>query len=95
MGFKNGGLAVEELEAAFRPGITEFAGEAFIFTRDNPELVRIAFGNAGMRSGDGFKRVPSYHHAVTMPASLAIELARLLLEKYAAPGTAGGKSSSP
>lgn len=83
------GLSLDHWAAAYRPGVVETAAEAFIYSRAG-DNIRIAFGNAGPFVDEARQRSPVYHHAVTLPAYLAIDLARLILAHYAAPGRAAG-----
>lgn len=87
---KLNGLSNEEWAAAFRPGIKEFAAESFVFTPSANGLIRIALGNSGPVVDDIGSRAPVFHHAVTLPIPLAVELARLLLSQVAAPNEAAG-----
>ena len=90
---KVNGLSLEEWREAFRPGMAEFAASRFVFTTENNEQVRIAFGNHGpwLNKHD---RLPVYTHAVTLAPDLAVELARLLLKHYAQPKDAPNASSA-
>lgn len=83
------GLTLDQWAAAYRPGIVETAAETFVYTPAGDGL-RIAFGNAGPVVDEKGSRVPVFHHAVSTPAHLAVELARLILAHYAAPGRAAG-----
>jgi hypothetical protein len=78
-------LTLAGWEAAFRPGMAEFAASNFSFTFEAQEQVRIAFGNLGPVVDTEGNREPVYTHAVTIPPALAVELARLLLQQYAKP----------
>lgn len=76
---------METWEAAFRPGMPEFAASTFAFSGEAEGQIRIAFGNAGpFVSAEGERR-QVFTHAVTLPSSLAVDLARVLLEHYARP----------
>lgn len=77
------GLQPYDWQAGYRPGIIEFAGPRFMFTREG-EFIRIAFGNWGPYV-DETTRQAVYTHAVTMSAEMAVEMARLILHTYAAP----------
>ena len=79
------GLTVTQWEASFRPGIDEFAATTFVFTREAPNLVRIAFGNQGPRKTPNSGREPVFTHAVTLPPEVAVNLAGLLLKFFAEP----------
>ncbi len=78
------GLSLAQWEAAFRPGMPEFAASTFVFSGEAEGQVRIAFGNRGPFINDS-ERVPVYTHAVTLPPHEAVELARMLLAHYARP----------
>lgn len=86
------GVKMEEWDAAFRPGMSEFAASTFVFTREDG-LLRIAFGNRGPFRPNGI-RVPVYTHAVTLTPDLAVELARLLLKSCAEPEASKSTSSA-
>jgi hypothetical protein len=79
-----GGLTLAMWEAAFRPGMPEFAASRFAFTGEAEGQVRIAFGNLGPFVNEG-QRAPVYTHAVTLSPTIAVELARVLIEHYANP----------
>lgn len=79
------GLALFQWEAMFRPGIVEFAASSFAFSEEAESQVRIAFCNSGPVVNLQGAREPVYTHAVTLPRSAAVELARVLLEHYAKP----------
>lgn len=78
------GLTQKQWEAAFRPGMHEFAATSFIFTREGPNLVRIAFGNSGPHMSETIRQAV-FTHAVTLPPEVAVELAGMLLKAYAEP----------
>ncbi|MCB4770508.1 hypothetical protein LGR54_18020 [Ancylobacter sp. Lp-2] len=79
------GLSLQQWEAAFRPGITEFSATTFAFTNEGQNLVRIALGNHGpYKTADG-NREPVFTHAVTLTPETAVNLAGLLLKFYAEP----------
>ena len=84
------GLKLETWEAAFRPGMPEFAASTFAFSGETESQVRIAFGNAGPFVSE-VERKQVFTHAVTLPPSLAVDLARVLLEHYARPKDDLGK----
>jgi hypothetical protein len=79
------GLSLAEWEAMYRPGIVEFAASNFAFSGENESQVRIAFCNLGPIINLQGTRSPVYTHAVTLPQSAAVALARVLLEHYAKP----------
>jgi hypothetical protein len=79
------GLSLKVWQAAFRPGMAEFAATSFIFTREAKDLVRIAFGNNGPRVDATGAREPVYTHAVILTPEMAVDLAGMLLKHYAAP----------
>ena len=79
------GLSLEQWSSAFRPGMPEFAAHQFAFTAEEPDLVRIAFGNGGPVVDATGTRKPVFTHAVTITPALAVELARQLLKHYAQP----------
>ena len=87
------GLSLETWEAMFRPGMTEFAASCFTFSREDRDLVRIAFGNKGPVLDEAGTRRPMFTHAVTLPPEIAVELARLLLKSYAEPALGSSKTS--
>lgn len=65
--------------------MAEFAATSFTFTREGPNLVRIAFGNLGpVVAADG-RREAVFTHAVTLPPETAVDLAGLLLKFYGEP----------
>ena len=78
------GLTLDVWAASFREGMPEFAASGFTFSAESEEQVRIAFSNRGPFV-DEYNRVPVYTHAVTLPSSIAVELARLLIQHYARP----------
>lgn len=88
------GISFEQWDAAFRPGMHEFAASTFTFTRESMEQVRIAFANGGPYIDAKGTRKPIYTHAVTLTPSLAVELARLLLKHYAEPSGERSQSSA-
>jgi hypothetical protein len=63
----------------------EFAAHRFVFTREEPGLLRIAFGNQGPPINAEGKRAPVYTHAVTLTSANAIALANMLLKHIAQP----------
>ena len=77
-------LTLAQWEAAFRPGIPEFTASTFVFSREAENQVRIAFGNQGPYINES-QREQVFTLALTLPASVAVELARTLLEIYANP----------
>jgi hypothetical protein len=78
------GLTLAQWDAMFRPGMPEFAASTFVFSGETEAQVRIAFGNRGPFVSDS-ERVPVFTHAVTLSPSVAVELARVLLEHFAKP----------
>lgn len=78
------GLTLNQWAASFREGLPEFAASGFTFTPEAEGQVRIAFSNLGPFI-DEHSRAPVYTHAVTLPPSIAVELARLLIQHYARP----------
>ncbi|MFS8976866.1 hypothetical protein PO002_20545 [Cupriavidus necator] len=78
------GLSLAQWEAAFRPGMPEFAASTFVFSGETEGQIRIAFGNQGAYVTNS-QRVPAYTHAVTLSPSVAVELARVLIEHFAKP----------
>lgn len=78
------GLSLAHWEAIFRPGIQEFAASTATFSTEIHDQVRIAFGNLGPYINES-ERSPVYTHAVTLSPSVAVELARVLLEHFAKP----------
>lgn len=87
------GVKLEQWNAAFRPGMSEFASSVFVFSREEHGLLRIAFGNGGPYRADG-TRTPVYTHAVTVTTDFAIELARLLLKHCAEPEASKSTTSA-
>lgn len=81
---KKDGLSIELWNAAFRPGMIEFAATSWVATLET-DLVRIAFGNSGAWEPTGDRRVPVFTHAVTLPPRVAVEFARQILALYAQP----------
>lgn len=79
-----GGLSLARWEAAFRPGMPEFAASSFVFSGEGEGQVRIAFSNGGPFVNER-ERAPVFTHAVTLSPAAAVELARVLLEHYASP----------
>ena len=77
-------LTLAQWEAAFRPGMPEFAASSFVFSKEAEGQVRIAFGNQGPFINES-QRESVFTLAVTLPASAAVELARALLDIYAQP----------
>ncbi len=88
------GLTLKQWEAAFRPGIVEFAATNFAFTREASNLVRIAFGNNGPFTSQQGHREQTFTHAVTLPPEIAVQLAGMLLKLYAEPGNQQSKTSA-
>lgn len=76
------GLTLDRWAASFREGMPEFAASGFTFSAEAEGQVRIAFSNLGPFI-DEHNRAPVYTHAVTLPPSIAVELARLLIQHYA------------
>ncbi|MFM0561417.1 hypothetical protein [Paraburkholderia sediminicola] len=89
------GLTLEQWEAAFRPGMPEFSATNFAFSQEAQEQVRIAFSNQGPIINANGERSPVYTHAVTLPPSIAVNLARVLLEHYAKPIDDPSKPAAP
>src|SRR5262249_16760990 len=79
------GLTLKQWDAAFRPGIVEFAATTFIFTREASNLVRIAFGNNGPHETPGGGREAVFTHPVMLPPEFAVNLAGMLLKFYGEP----------
>ncbi len=79
------GLPLETWESMYRPGMPEYAASMFVFSREHPGFVRIAFGMNGPVVDDAGKRQPVFGHAVLLPPEVAVELARQLLKHYAEP----------
>jgi len=79
------GISMKQWEAAFRPGMNEFAASNFVIAAEADGAIRIAFGNSGPYINDQGSRTPVYNSSVTISANLAIELARLILKFYARP----------
>lgn len=78
------GLPLETWEACYRPGMHEFAAATWVYTAEGQDTVRLAFGNCGpWKSANS--RIPVFTHAVTISASVAVELAHALLKHFAAP----------
>ncbi len=86
------GLSATEWQAAFRPGLPEFAATTFAFTREGANLVRIAFGNDGPYMSPA-KRTPVYSVAIVLPPDVAVSLANMLLKHYAEPDASRSKTS--
>ncbi|KFX63367.1 hypothetical protein [Paraburkholderia fungorum] len=78
------GLTLAQWEAMFRPGMPEFAASTFVFSGETEGQVRIAFGNQGPFVSES-ERVPVFTHAVTLSPSVAVELARVLIQHFAKP----------
>ena len=72
------GLSLDDWAAAFRPGIVETTGERFIYTKETGGL-RLVFGNNGPVIDKAGTRAPVYHHAITLPVSVALDMARAIL----------------
>lgn len=89
------GLTLSQWEAMFRPGIDEFAAASFCFSPGVESQVRIAFCNLGPIVNSKGERAPVYTHAVTLPQSVAVELARILIEHYAKPADDLNKPIAP
>jgi hypothetical protein len=89
------GLTLLEWEAAFRPEIVEVTASWFSFTPIAGSLVRIAFGNQGPVVNTAGNRAPVYTHAITLPQSTAVDLARILLKHYATPADDPGAPIAP
>lgn len=79
------GMPPKQWEAAFRPGMPEFAASMMMFSREADGMVRIAFGNSGPYVSSAGERSPVFTHAVTLTPALAVDIARLLLKAYAEP----------
>ncbi|WP_143010722.1 hypothetical protein [Cupriavidus necator] len=78
------GLSLAQWEAMFRPGMPEFAASTVVFSGEAEGQVRIAFGNRGPYVSES-ERVPVFTHAVTLSPSVAVDLARVLIEHFAKP----------
>lgn len=89
------GLTLAQWDAMFRPGIVEFAATGFSFSPGVEAEVRIAFGNQGPVVNAQGERSPVYTHAVTLPRSVAVDLARILIEHYAKPADDLNKPIAP
>jgi hypothetical protein len=89
------GLPLSQWEAMFRPGIDEFAAAGFSFSPGVESQVRIAFCNQGPVVNSKGERSPVYTHAVTLPRSVAVDLARILIEHYAKPADDPNKPIAP
>ena len=78
------GVTLQNWESAFGSNIIEFAATQVVFTREDQDQIRVAFGNRGPFTDTTGKRdSPRYTHAVTLPPKLAVELAQLILQNYA------------
>lgn len=86
------GLTADMWEACYRPGMPEFAGVSWAYTVESPDLIRLVFGNLGPYKSDG-TRTPVFTNAVTIPASVAVELAHAMLKHFAAPTNARPQTS--
>ena len=84
------GLSREEWEAAFRPGMIEFAATRITITLESSDFARIAFGNQGPWIAEGQRGVPVFTHAVSLPPAVAVDFARIILKLFGQPnvGTA-------
>jgi hypothetical protein len=79
------GVSRKEWEAAFRPGIQEFAALKFAIMNQQG-LLRIAFGMPGPPLDEKGNRGDAiYTHAVSMTPELALELSKILRNLIAAP----------
>lgn len=81
---KVNGLPLSQWDAMFRPGMPEFAASTFAFSGEGEGQVRVAFGNYGPYVNES-ERTPVFTHAVTLSPSVAVELARVLIEHFAKP----------
>lgn len=86
------GLTIEMWEACYRPGMPEFAGVSWAYTQEGSESVRLVFGNQGPYKPDG-SRTPVFTNAITIPASVAVDLAHAMLKHFAAPMDSRPKTS--
>jgi len=77
-------LTLAQWAAAFRPGMPEFTASTFVFSKETEAQVRIAFGNHGPYINES-QREEVFTVALTLPAPIAVELARTLLDIYANP----------
>lgn len=87
------GVSVAEWKQGFRSGMPEFAATRFLFSAEDENVIRIAFGNNGPYVNAEGMREATYTHAVTLSAKTAVELARLLLKHYAEPVERSKKQS--
>lgn len=78
-------ITFQTWEAAFRPGMGDFASTRFIYTREGDGRIRIAFGSDGPFVDAMGNRSPVFHCAVTISDDLAVTLAERLLEFVARP----------
>lgn len=78
------GLTEEFWNAAYRPGIQEFAATTFAF-RIEGGFVRIAFGNSGPPVVEPTARNAVFTHAVTLTPQNALELSKKLRDCIAGP----------
>lgn len=86
------GLTPEWWAACYRPGMPEFAGSTWAYTTETPDSVRLVFGNSGPYKADG-TRTPVFTNAITIPASVAVDLAQGLLKHFASPENQQPKTS--
>lgn len=78
------GLSLDFWQACYRAGMPEFAAASWAYTVETSDTVRLVFGNLGPMRPDG-QRIPVFTNAVTIPASVAVELSHALLKHFAAP----------
>lgn len=82
------GFTEEFWNAAYRPGIQEFAATTFAF-RIEDGFVRIVFGNSGPPVSEPTMRTAVFTHAVTLTPQHALSLSKQLRDCIAGPMQAG------
>ncbi|MFG1379494.1 hypothetical protein [Xanthobacter autotrophicus] len=78
-------IPLTQWDQSFRVGMAEYAAITYIFTTEGPNLLRIAFGNAGPFIDSSGNREPRYTHAVTLTPETALDLAQKIIMHYAKP----------
>ena len=79
------GISLVQWDESFRTGMAEYAATVFSYTMEDNLLMRIAFGNGGPFIDADGQRAPRYTHAVTLPPTVALDLAQKIIASYAKP----------
>lgn len=80
-------IPLSQWDQSFRAGMAEYAATSYLFTKEAPNLLRIAFGNSGPYINSSGIREPRYTHAVTLTPEIAVDLAQKIIMHYAKPSS--------